>query len=462
MMQSLCIKIRGAEVGLDVFESIESFMPSTVRNLKLHPMGEQQCIDLVQQLGLGEDTSQTFNLGTSLLSELPGSTIQCLSLVLDVISDGLIFCITNLLPSLIELDLEDRPTKEPLVVKDLTNLGLQYLGSYLTNLRSLSLIRSRQNNASASFKRINDMGMFLLSEGCENLESVRLCGFSKVSDAGFASVLHSSQKLQKFEVRNASMLSDLAFHDLTGAPCSLVEVKLLSCNLITSDAVEKLACCKSLEVLDLCGCRSVADVCLQPISHLSNLTVLNLSGADVTDAGLSAFNQGSPPITRLSLRGCKRVTDRGVCHLLHGEGSFGRSLKELDLGYMPGISDKAIRAVVKAGVEITELCIRNCFYVTDVSIELLANKGKFQDGNKRLQRLNLHNCTGFSVASMNWLKKPSFGGLRWLGIGNTRWTGRTDVSLSEVREERPWITLCLDGCEMGCYDGWQFHKPEQT
>ena len=33
------------------------------------------------------------------------------------------------------------------------------------------------------------MGIFLLSEGCKGLESVQLSGFSKVSDAGFASFL---------------------------------------------------------------------------------------------------------------------------------------------------------------------------------------------------------------------------------------------------------------------------------
>ncbi|KAM1995995.1 hypothetical protein ACFX15_028999 [Malus domestica] len=29
---------------------------------------------------------------------------------------------------------------------------------------------------------VHDMGMFLLSEGCKGLQSIRLCGFSKVSD----------------------------------------------------------------------------------------------------------------------------------------------------------------------------------------------------------------------------------------------------------------------------------------
>ncbi|KAF5732467.1 F-box protein [Tripterygium wilfordii] len=255
-----------------------------------------------------------------------------------------------------------------------TNNGLQSLSS-CRRLTALSIIRSRQNHQ-VSFKRINDMGMFLLSEGCRGLESVRLCGFSKVSDAGFASILYSSLNLKKFEVRNALLLSDLAFHDLAGSPCALVEVRLLSCSLITSEAVKKLAYSRSLEMLDVCGCKSIADSCLSSISRLHKLKILNLTGADITDSGLSVLGQGSTPITHLCLRSCKRVTDKGISHLVHSGGVIRLTLSTLDLGHMPGISDKAILTIAKACRELTELCIRNCFHVTDSSMQALATNGE--------------------------------------------------------------------------------------
>ncbi|KAK7860096.1 f-box protein at-b [Quercus suber] len=37
---------------------------------------------------------------------------------------------------------------------------------------------------------------------------------------------------------------------------------------------------------------------------------------------------------------------------------------------------------------------------------------------------------------------------------------KLDTFLREDHEEQPWLTLCLDGREMGCHDGWQFHRPE--
>lgn len=382
--------------------------------------------------------------------------LRSLSLVLDVITDELLITITASLPFLVELDLEDRPNTEPLARLDLTSSGLQSLGS-CHHLTGLSLTRCRHNHQ-GTFKRVNDMGMFLLSEGCKGLESVRLGGFSKVSDAGFAAILLSCRSLKKFEVRSALFLSDLAFHDLTGVPCALVEVRLLWCRLITSETVKKLASSRNLEVLDLGGCKSIADTCLRSISCLRKLTALNLTGADITDSGLSILAQGNLPIMNLCLRGCKRVTDKGISHLLCVGGTISQSLTTLDLGYLPGISDDGILTIAAAGIGIIDLCVRSCFYVTDASVEALARKQPGQEKSKQLRRLDLCNCIGLSVDSLRWLKRPSFRGLHWLGIGQTRLASKGNPVITEIHNERPWLTFCLDGCEIGCHDGWQFHE----
>ncbi|GKV36447.1 hypothetical protein SLEP1_g44579 [Rubroshorea leprosula] len=458
-LECLCLKIRGIEVDAIDLRSIEFFIPKTIKTLKLQPVLEQDATDFINKLGVGRNVLETYDCSKSLPPTSSGFTLQRLRLVLDLISDALIRTIIHSLSHLVDLDLEDRPYKDPPPHHDLTNNGLQVLGC-CKHLRGLSLVRSRQNQHGMSFKRINDMGMFLLSEGCKDLESVRLCGFSKVSDAGFASILHSCQNLKQFEVRNALFLSDLAFHDLSKTQYALVEVRLLACNLITSEAVKELASFTTLEVLDFGGCKSLADSCLGPISYLPRLTALNLTGADITDSGLLVLGEVSPPLTRLCLRGCKRVTDKGVSFLLRGGGITGKTLEALDLGHMPGISDKAIFTVAEAGIEITELCIRFCFRVTDSSLEALAKKRTFQDGSKQLRRLDLYNCISLSVDGLRLLKRPLFCGLHWLGIGNTRLACQSDSLKAETWKERPWLTMCLDGCEMGCHDGWQFHVLE--
>ncbi|CAK9157809.1 unnamed protein product [Ilex paraguariensis] len=439
---------------------MEHFLPGTVKVLKLQPMLERDAIHLIR--GLRDDTNfleTSTSFSIPLCPRSPSCALQHLTLALDVISDELIILIVNSLPLLVELDIEDRPSKEPSAPRDLTNRGLQSL-CFCQHLTDLSVVRSRQNSP-VSFKRINDMGMFLLSENCRGLQSVTLGGFSTVSDAGFSAILHSCQNLKKFEVRNASLLSDLAFHDISRAVCSLLEFRLLACNLITSEAVEKLASSKILEVLDLCGCRSVADGCLSYISCLNTLSTLNLKGADITDSGLAIIGRGNSPIACLCLSGCKRVTDKGIALLLDGGGMVSKTLSYLDLGYMPGISDRAILTISAEAQAVTELCIRYCFSVTDVSLKTLALEERYKGGSKLLRKLDLCNCLGLSAEAVGLLKKPSFRGLRWLGVGLTRLASKRDA-FAEISRERRWLTVCFDGCEVGCHDGWQYHESDYS
>ncbi|XP_062017113.1 F-box protein At-B [Rosa rugosa] len=454
-LESLSIKIRWRGVGANPLQPFRFFLPKTLKSIKLQPVLEEEVIHFTSLNDAFRNYLPTANVSTPVSKSSFGFALQRLSLVLDVISDQLIVVI-GICDNLAELDLEDRPIQEPLPNHDLTSVGLMSLASSF-RLKGLSLVRSRQN-CQVSFKGVDDMGMFVFSKYCTTLESVRLFGFSRVSDAGYASVLQSCQNLKKFEVRNAFLMSDLAFVDLTRFSCSLVEVKLLSCCLITCETVNQLTSSGVLEVLDLYGCRSIADSCLISIASLHSLTMLNLSGADISDYGLSVLGTGNPPITHLCLRNCKGVTDEGVLLLFLGGGTIGKTLSSLDLGHIPGISDKAVLTIAVAGTEITELCLRYCSSMTNSSLEALATRKQDRDDCKLLRRLDLFNCKGLSADSIRLLKRPFFPGLHWLGIGNTRLNSKGCPVLSEIGYERPWLTICLDGCEMGCHDGWQFHR----
>ncbi|KAI3466357.1 hypothetical protein Pfo_023020 [Paulownia fortunei] len=451
-LECLSMKVRGTERDAYDLACVDLFLPKTLKFLKLQPVNEQNAILFIEKLrDEREIPRKMVNCIPSYLGSR-GFTLLRLSLVLNVISDRLITSITSSLPLLVELDLEDRPCREPKLPHDLTNNGLQFLGSsqYLTHL---SIVRSRLNYP-VSFKRINDLGVLLLAESCGGLESVRLGGFSKVTDAGFSSLLHSCYNLKKLEIRNAPLLSDLAFHDIIGVVSPLVELKLLSCNLITSEAVAELASSSALEVLDTYSCRSIANPCLDYISCLSTLTSLNLGGADITDSGLGVLSKGDLPITNLCLRGCTRVTDRGIIWLLNGGVRIKKTLSSLDIGHMPGISDRAIHAIISSADAITELCMRFCFHVTDASFKTLAS-GRY-GGSNLLQKLDICHCVRFSAGLIELLERPLFRGLRWLGVGGTSLAKRADFAV--ICGMRPWLTVCFEDCEVGCHDGWQFHK----
>ncbi|KAL4554625.1 hypothetical protein LXL04_037222 [Taraxacum kok-saghyz] len=438
-LESLKIKIRGGDINDYSFMllGIYNSLPKTIKFLKLQPASSLDTLVFFRTLPI----PATF-----------GHKLTQISLVLDTITDLLLHTITNSLPLLTDLDLKHQSPSD--TSDDLSDTGIQSLIN-CKHLTSLSLIRIRHHN-STTFKRTTDMGFFLLSEGCKQLESIRLSGFSKVTDAGFTSILNSCSNLKKLEIQNAILLTDLTFQYVNKPKPPKVlqvlqEVRLWSCSLITSEGVHELAKCTDLKTLDLFGCKNVSDSCLLKVSKLNLLTSLNLSWTNVTDSGLLTLNQTNSPIEFLSLRGCKRVTDEGISNLLSNKGQIGKSLSSLDISHNPEITDFAIRIIANFCVKLVELCIRNCCQVTDVSMEVLGLKGG-------IRRVDFYNCSGLSVGCFELLKKPLFRGLRWIGIGRTRVVCVGDGGFEEICRERRWLTVCVDGCEVGCHDGWQFHK----
>lgn len=438
LLESLSIKIRGTAHDVFDIRPLVLFLPKNFKKLKL------------QQTDV-----HFFVLWLDRIRDIPWFNLQSLSLVLDVISDDLLIIVGNSLPLLVELDLEDRPFMEP-SVRDLTNLGLQCL-QFCKHLITLSIVRS-SINFRTTFKRVDDMGMFLLSEGCGGLESVKLGGFARVTEAGFSSILYSCRNLKKFEVLTSPQLSDLAFHNMIGVARSLIELRLLSCRLLTSEALKDLSSFSKLEVLDTSGCRSIADPCLFYISGVTTLTEINLAEADITDTGLAILGMGNLPIAQLCIRGCKRVTDKGIAFLFHAEAKICETLSLLDVGHMPGISDAAIFTIASSAKALTNLSLRFCFHVTDAAVKMLVDRPSHK--SSQLQRLDLYNCRGLSDdLIMLFLHESSFHGLRWLGVGYTRLVNKRE-DFSALCNARPWLVVCFDGCQFGCHDGWQFHKSD--
>ncbi|PHT44146.1 F-box protein At-B [Capsicum baccatum] len=95
----------------------------------------------------------------------------------------------------------------------MTNIGLLAL-KFCECLIVLSIVRSERNYP--SFKRVKNIGMFHVSERCRRLESVKLGGFAKVTEAGYSSILHSCRNLKKFEVLTSPLLSDSVFDNMIG------------------------------------------------------------------------------------------------------------------------------------------------------------------------------------------------------------------------------------------------------
>ncbi|KAI4975151.1 F-box protein At-B [Hordeum vulgare subsp. vulgare] len=447
-LENLSLKFPLLAPGSVDFDSLVPVMPSTIKVLLLMPIANWQAKKL-------------FPISSSLKTPFSDS-LESLSLVLDIITDELVTFITGSLSNLLELCLEDNPGSEADLDNDLTNIGLQALG-LCQNLTHLSLTRGKQG-CSSTFRRVNDFGLLMLAEGCKQLQTIRLGGFSKVRDAGYAALLHSCKDLRKFEVSTASCLSDLTCLDLDEAATKITEVRLLSCGLLTSETAISLSSCTNLEVLDLSGCRSIADSGLSSISQLSKLTLLDLAGADITDAGLSALGNGSCPISSLCLRSCRRITNNGIASLLLGSGTINKTLAAFDVGNVPRISGRAVTLIAKNCERISSLCLRNCVLITDPCLETLG-LDRHGSGKSTLRMLDLSYCTRLS---RNFLRLfdplvdlPLFRGLRWLGVGKNVLERRGgSPTVAEILERKPGLTICGSNCEMGCRN--QCHPDVRT
>ncbi|CAL5001407.1 unnamed protein product [Urochloa decumbens] len=406
------------------------FVPITVKELLVQPVSQLQ--------------ARTFFPKTTSLKKHITDSLESLSLVLDTITDELVILITSNIRNLVELCLEDEPVTQPNLPEDLTNVGLQALG-LCHNLRHLSLARRYFD-----FRRANDFGILMLADGCKQLRTIRFGGFAKVSDAGYAALLHSGKDLKKFEISNGSCLSDLACLDLDKAAPNITEVRLLNCARLTSDTAISLAACTNLKVLDLSGCKSIADSGLVSISQLPMLTLLDLTGADITDAGLSALGNGRCLISSLCLRGCTSIGSYGIASLLCGTGTINKTLVSLDIGNVPRISCRAVTMIVKNCEQLSSLSLRNCTRITDSSLEVLGSMGR-DSGKCSLRMLDLAYCSTLSRNFLRLFEPPLFRGLRWLGVGKNVVQRRgCSPTIVELLERKPGLTICGKACDMGC------------
>lgn len=378
--------------------------------------------------------------------------LQKLSLILDSITDTFVLMISQNLPYLLELDLQDEPAEEPLLAFDLTTTGIQHLRACM-KLQRLVLVR-RQDVFPATFKRVEDLGFLLLAENCTNLESIKLGGFSRISDASCRQILLSSLNLHTFELLNSPWVTDLTFCDVSAIPIILVSVTLASCNLISDCSIRQLSFCKDLETLNLKGCKNVGDKGLEVIAGLGKLRTLNLNGLDISDEGLSRLGKGRTPLVFLSLRGCQRVSDTGIAALV--DGPISQTLQSIDLSNISSLTDRAVLNLIRSGMRIVDMRLRDCCGVGDTSVIALASmtfNGCGFGGTLRL--LDLWNCKGVTLLSLGWFKKPYFPRLRWLGLG---WNSLSKSVLDSLSQERPHVHILDHGLELDGYDAEEVHE----
>ncbi|CBI37811.3 unnamed protein product, partial [Vitis vinifera] len=222
--------------------------------------------------------------------------------------------------------------------------------------------------------------------------------------------------------------------------------------------------CSSMESICLGGFCRVTDSGFKTILHscstLYKLRILLLDGSDITDAGLSYLREGViGSLVSLSIRGCKRLTDKCISALF--DPSSKQELQELDLSNLPNLSDNGIFSLAKSRVPILELRMRQCPLIGDTSIMALASMqvDDHRSHGSSLRVLDLYNCGGITSLSFRWLKNPYFPRLRWLGV-----TGSVNRDMVDaLARSRPFLHVACHGEELGTdhWDGLYMHDNEE-
>ena len=101
---------------------------------------------------------------------------------------------------------------------------------------------------------------------------------------------------------------------------------------------------------------------------------LNLSNLSdqINDGSVQPF-MACKRIERLTLTGCKKLTDSGVCSLIYGS----KSLLALDITGLDAITDHTLKAVAENCIRLQGLNITDCSKVTDESLVAVAENCHF-------------------------------------------------------------------------------------
>ncbi|KAF3643576.1 hypothetical protein FXO37_21925 [Capsicum annuum] len=113
----------------------------------------------------------------------------------------------------------------------------------------------------------------------------------------------------------------------------------------------------------------------------------------ITD--LALLGTGDLPIVQLCIRGCERVTDKGIKSLFHTGRKICNALLVLDGGYIPKIADVTIFTNISAAKALSDLSLRFCDEVTDAVVQMQMDRPNHN--SSQLQRLVLCNCRGLSA-----------------------------------------------------------------
>ncbi|KAJ7973315.1 F-box/LRR-repeat protein 3 [Quillaja saponaria] len=204
---------------------------------------------------------------------------------------------------------------------------------------------------------VTNMGIMQLVSGCVNLKILNLtCCFS-ITDVAIYAIANSCPNLVCLKLESCNMVTEKGTLQL-GSRCMILEdLDLTDCSGINDGALKHLSKCPKLVSLKLGLCTNISDKGLVYIASncpkISELDLYRCVG--VGDDGLGAVSTGCKKLTKLNLSYCTRVTDRGMKYISHMD-----ELSDLELRGLVNITSTGLRTVAAGCKRLADLDLKHC------------------------------------------------------------------------------------------------------
>ncbi|KAM5236427.1 F-box and leucine-rich repeat protein 13 [Ctenodactylus gundi] len=312
----------------------------------------------------------------------------------------------------------------------ITNRTMRLLPRHFHNLQNLSL---------AYCRKFTDKGLQYLNlgNGCHKLIYLDLSGCTQISVQGFRNIANSCTGIMHLTINDMPTLTDNCVKALVEKCQRIISVVFIGSPHISDCAFKALSICNlrkirfegnkritdaSFQLIDqrypdithiyMPDCKGITDGSLKSLSHLKQLTVLNLANClRISDTGLKQFLDGPssmrirelnfsncvhlgdasvmklsercPNLNYLSLRYCEHITDQGSEYILNIH-----SLISLDISGT-GISDEGL-ITLSRHKKLKELSLSECYNITSFGVEAFCKSSQI------LEHLDVSYCTQLS------------------------------------------------------------------
>ncbi|KAG4916824.1 hypothetical protein JHK84_054342 [Glycine max] len=230
---------------------------------------------------------------------------------------------------------------------------------------------------------VTNKGIMQLVSGCGNLKILDLTCCQFISDTAISTIADSCPDLVCLKLESCDMVTENCLYQL-GLNCSLLEeLDLTDCSGIDDIALRYLSRCSELVRLKLGLCTNISDIGLAHIAcNCPKMTELDLYRCvRIGDDGLAALTSGCKGLTKLNLSYCNRITDRGMEYISHlGE------LSDLELRGLSNITSIGIKEVAISCKRLADLDLKHCEKIDDSGFWALA----FYSQN--LRQINMSYC----------------------------------------------------------------------